>query len=1391
MKKSGLIAFATLIFASFAALAQQADDGLDDFNIPGVEKSLDELVGPEPEVSFPDAANGPVAKDAVPAKTEQQKAAPEPAPQSVVKVETPVEVPGVEWVRVVPDRRGLKEVSFEVPTSWTQKKGKWTVKKGEIIETGLKVKLQKFKEEDLAEAAKHMPEFSSSKRTINGNIVIVISSKRTIKKRAYTIRMAFYGAPMFTGKKQLMLTFSSDNIKRDAPIFEHIMQTVKSSREPAEAAAPVPKGQTIELVKTAPGEAEGAIRISDGYYKATLPGYKGDVFFAGGIDLNNDGMKEWFVQARETANCYGTKNSCMTFYFGHGPDGKLVDLGYGRLESVAVLNSTTNGYRDLNIDGKLHSFNGSKYNAGKAEEVKKHSLVKAGPASADQQTDDSGIKWRRTGLKTRSLEDATIEIPDTWSLKDDGYMVTKDGKTVTKRGEKIGLAFLVQLERFGEKDIKQMKRDMKGYKEKKIKVNGHLVRFFTGQSAMTGEALDTIFAVFDTPKFGYGKSFGIAFASADMKRDGPIFDHILHSVQFEKPEPVVQGTVPLKPEPVEIGKVGELAGAGTVPGVEWIRVTSANKDLKGMSFDVPKNWPRIGGSDTWTKETGSKIDVHLDMLFLRPKDLESTGAKAHLKKFTSRKSVINGIPMEILTAEIRHDGGVYNENLVFFGEPLSSSQGKITMMFDTSNIKRDGPIFKHILNSVRFAQRSVAKTPESKKYRFEKANYWYKSYKILNNFTSMQECARLCDEDDKCAVASFHDSTATGGYANMCALRGKAESKHTDQVGIYSWVKRRALPEAKPAMPAKHETTPSQTAVAGQDKDLPNRAYFMRNDQYVRYNIALDKSDPGYPKSIDATIWPGVWQDGIDAAVNWGNGKIYFFKGRQYIRFDVATNHSDPGYPRTIDGSSWPGLWGTGVDAAINWGNGKVYFFKGYQYVQFDIAANRSDPGYPRTIDGSNWPGIWGGGVDAALNFGNGKAYFFKHDQYIRYDIAANRPDSGYPRTINSSNWPGLWGSDINAATNWGTVVAGASFAPAVTPVSAPTANNWQTYANPRFGTSIEYPASLFDALPPPENGDGRTFKSRDGQARFLIFGSNNALEQSAKALLGEQLLTVPFETIIEKSVGENGFTLRASGGDKIYVRKSILDSDGVIHAFEMDYPRAQAAIFDPVAMRMLATFSATAQSPKTPVSTGAPSEKVSGQAVELAFWQSISQSSDVADFKAYLALWPNGIFAPLAKNKIKRLNAASSTDTPPAPRAGFQPAPPPRVVKKKVSSGKIHNVRRGSKERKQIMNAARIPISRELGQRVIFLTSIVRSNGRWAYLQAEPRRPNGRKLNWATTPYARDWKNDMMSDIIMVLLRRDGRRWKAVEYIVGPTDVFWIGWADQYGLPRELFSAP
>jgi hypothetical protein len=130
-------------------------------------------------------------------------------------------------------------------------------------------------------------------------------------------------------------------------------------------------------------------------------------------------------------------------------------------------------------------------------------------------------------------------------------------------------------------------------------------------------------------------------------------------------------------------------------------------------------------------------------------------------------------------------------------------------------------------------------------------------------------------------------------------------------------------------------------------------------------------------------------------------------------------------------------------------------------------------------------------------------------------------------------------------------------------------AEKWAVYGNPRFGTFVNYPAKRFTALPPPENGDGQIFATRDG-ATLTISGGYNSNDETPAS----------YEASLRAGTGGDGAKViyRASRRDRlvlsgirggvVFYEKYLFKGD-VIHTMILTYPQALKTIYDPIAARI------------------------------------------------------------------------------------------------------------------------------------------------------------------------------------------------------------------------------
>jgi hypothetical protein len=145
------------------------------------------------------------------------------------------------------------------------------------------------------------------------------------------------------------------------------------------------------------------------------------------------------------------------------------------------------------------------------------------------------------------------------------------------------------------------------------------------------------------------------------------------------------------------------------------------------------------------------------------------------------------------------------------------------------------------------------------------------------------------------------------------------------------------------------------------------KAYLFSADSYVRVDIATRTCETA-AKSI-ADNWAGMADAGfaedIHAAVNYGNGTVYFFKDDQFCAYDIAQD-AVSGSAGSI--SQWAlapdGSFDIDLDAAVNYGNGRVYFFRADSYVRYDTTSGVVSE--IRSV-ADNWPGMGDAGFGRDL----------------------------------------------------------------------------------------------------------------------------------------------------------------------------------------------------------------------------------------------------------------------------------------------------------------------------------------------------------------------------------------------------------------------------------------
>lgn len=118
----------------------------------------------------------------------------------------------------------------------------------------------------------------------------------------------------------------------------------------------------------------------------------------------------------------------------------------------------------------------------------------------------------------------------------------------------------------------------------------------------------------------------------------------------------------------------------------------------------------------------------------------------------------------------------------------------------------------------------------------------------------------------------------------------------------------------------------------------------------------------------------------------------------------------------------------------------------------------------------------------------------------------------------------------------------------------------------------------------------------------------------------------------------------------------------------------------------------------------------------------------------------------------------------------------------------KTYTPEKGSKERTAILDALRIPVEKELKQKVQFAVNDFNISGNWAFVSGEPQNMDGGQPDYSKSIYKDEVAEGMFDNNFFALLKKVGGKWKVITHAVGCTDVCYIGWDKAYKAPKAIF---
>lgn len=115
------------------------------------------------------------------------------------------------------------------------------------------------------------------------------------------------------------------------------------------------------------------------------------------------------------------------------------------------------------------------------------------------------------------------------------------------------------------------------------------------------------------------------------------------------------------------------------------------------------------------------------------------------------------------------------------------------------------------------------------------------------------------------------------------------------------------------------------------------------------------------------------------------------------------------------------------------------------------------------------------------------------------------------------------------------------------------------------------------------------------------------------------------------------------------------------------------------------------------------------------------------------------------------------------------------------------HTPKPGDPLRKTLLDALRVDVEEELGQEVLFKIDDLRVSSEWGFLSGRPLTKSQGPIDYSRTKYAQAVRDGAFDDWICALFVKENGHWFVAAYVIGATDVPYVAWPENYGVPREI----